>query len=416
MRRFLLSIFLLWPVTVTAQVAPITATTIRTTDTSTASLCVGSAINGACAATGGIQAGPLAVGPISVGSGYLEIQSFVPGSQTNRLVNNGGTLQWSGSALALGGAVGPGTTGKLAKFTGANAVGDSICSESGTTITCVNTVSATTLTGTLSTASQTNITGLGTITTGTWGSAATKIGLASGGTNADLSGTGGTSQFLRQNTLGGTVTVVRPAVADLSDATNVALLNAGNTFTAVNQAQAPTTPTNSSSFVFTNTGGSTYVGADNSVGSNFGTGANYAGVLFTSSTGGLSIETSLGAPIRFLTTGALRWGINSAGDFTVGASAHIALSNGTPSIASGFGTGASVVGSDYAFFVLTGSSASTSGTVNLGHTFSNAPACTANPSATDMGTIAITTTTTQVVFTYTSTTSHTIIVHCFNSQ
>lgn len=43
------------------------------------------------------------------------------------------------------------------------------------------------------------------------------LSLAQGGTAADLSGTGGASQFLRQNTLGASITVVRPACADLSD-------------------------------------------------------------------------------------------------------------------------------------------------------------------------------------------------------
>lgn len=58
------------------------------------------------------------------------------------------------------------------------------------------------------------------------------LGLSRGGTAADLSATGGTSQFLRQNSAGAAITVVRPAVSDLSDGTNVALLNALNTFTA----------------------------------------------------------------------------------------------------------------------------------------------------------------------------------------
>jgi hypothetical protein len=53
------------------------------------------------------------------------------------------------------------------------------------------------------------ITGAGTWTAG-------KIGLAYGGTNSDLSATGGTSQFLKQNSVGAPVTVVQPAFSDLS--------------------------------------------------------------------------------------------------------------------------------------------------------------------------------------------------------
>jgi hypothetical protein len=62
---------------------------------------------------------------------------------------------------------------------------------------------ASSLTGLLNTASQTNITGLGTITTGTW--SATTIGLSKGGSGADLSATG--PGVLRQASAAATVTV-----------------------------------------------------------------------------------------------------------------------------------------------------------------------------------------------------------------
>jgi hypothetical protein len=54
-----------------------------------------------------------------------------------------------------------------------------------------------------------------TVTAATWNG--TKIGLLYGGTNADLSATGGTSQVLKQTSVGGAVTVARLAAADLSD-------------------------------------------------------------------------------------------------------------------------------------------------------------------------------------------------------
>lgn len=57
---------------------------------------------------------------------------------------------------------------------------------------------------------------LGTVTSGLWN--ATKIGLAYGGTNADLSATGGTSQVLKQAGSGAAVTVGQLACADLSNA------------------------------------------------------------------------------------------------------------------------------------------------------------------------------------------------------
>ena len=92
----------------------------------------------------------------------------------------------------------------------------------------------------------TDIATVGTITTGTWN--ANKIALAYGGTNADLSGTGGTSQFLRQNTAGGPIAPVRPACADLSnasascstDATNASNIASGT----LNTARLPSPFTN----------------------------------------------------------------------------------------------------------------------------------------------------------------------------
>ena len=55
----------------------------------------------------------------------------------------------------------------------------------------------------------------GVVTLGTWNG--TKIGLAYGGTNADLSATGGTSQVLMQLSSGAAVTVARLACSDLSN-------------------------------------------------------------------------------------------------------------------------------------------------------------------------------------------------------
>ena len=63
-------------------------------------------------------------------------------------------------------------------------------------------------------ASQTQITAVGTIGTGVW--QGTKVGLAYGGTNADLSATGGTSQVLKQTSSGGAVTVAQLGLSDLS--------------------------------------------------------------------------------------------------------------------------------------------------------------------------------------------------------
>lgn len=55
---------------------------------------------------------------------------------------------------------------------------------------------------------------IGTITTGVWNG--TKVGLLYGGTNADLSGTGGAGQYLKQNSAGATITVSAVAESELT--------------------------------------------------------------------------------------------------------------------------------------------------------------------------------------------------------
>lgn len=76
------------------------------------------------------------------------------------------------------------------------------------------TLAGTTLHSTVVTSS---LTAVGTIATGVW--QGTKVGLPYGGTNADLSATGGTSQVLKQTTLGAAVTVAQLAASDLSNGT-----------------------------------------------------------------------------------------------------------------------------------------------------------------------------------------------------
>lgn len=86
---------------------------------------------------------------------------------------------------------------------------------------------------------QNTITTLGTLTTGVWH--ATKVGLAYGGTNADLSATGGTAQYLKQASSGAAVTVgtipatdiASPAALTRVDDTNVTLTLGGAPTTAL---------------------------------------------------------------------------------------------------------------------------------------------------------------------------------------
>jgi hypothetical protein len=410
-----LLLFLL-PALAAAQPAPLVGTTLRTTSTAAGSVRVGCTQGGAC--TGGVIAGPVDVASVTSG-GFIGIANNVPASTVMRLYNDAGTLKWNGITLATGSSL-SGTAGKLAKFTAANAVGDSICTEAGSTLTCVNTLAAATgtftnMSGTLTTASQTNITGVGTLTAGTWN--ASIIGLAYGGTNADLSATGGTSQFLRQNTVGGTVTVVRPAVADLSDAANVALLNAANVFTAVQSI----TSSSGAPFIVNSTaanGGAIVVQRSGTSRSFFGSAPALMGAGSSNDTAVYSQSNlylaSEGGALHFLGASATeRWGINADGDWTFGPSGNIADSSGTPTCNSGgcTGAGSSIVGSDYAFKITTATANTTAAVITFGRTFANAPICSAHG---DMFDLLITPapTTTTVSFQYPSGSEWNIYVLC----
>lgn len=68
---------------------------------------------------------------------------------------------------------------------------------------------------------QTSITTLGTVATGAW--EATALDLAYGGTNADLSATGGSGYVLKQESAGADITVGALASSDLSDAASLTL-------------------------------------------------------------------------------------------------------------------------------------------------------------------------------------------------
>lgn len=63
------------------------------------------------------------------------LNSAVPSTTTYTLYNNAGTLMWNGSPIGSSGGTIGGTANKIAKFTTSSNVGDSILSESGSSIT-----------------------------------------------------------------------------------------------------------------------------------------------------------------------------------------------------------------------------------------------------------------------------------------
>ena len=139
---------------------PTTVSTAVLTDTTATALIVGGSV-GSTVGTGGIVAGvaaldssaenALVVGGIAgatTGTGGVccnvaTLASNLPAVTTNKLYNDSGTLSWNGSPLTVGGSTVSGTIGKVAKFTGAAAVGDSIMAETASLITVTGGLTAT---------------------------------------------------------------------------------------------------------------------------------------------------------------------------------------------------------------------------------------------------------------------------------
>lgn len=131
---------------------------------------------------------------------------------------------------------------------------------------------------------------------------------------------------------------------------------------------------------------------------------------------GTSSELAIYAPtssgIGFYTNASTsqKWGINAAGDFTIGSGSSISDSVGTPAVSS-CGASPSIAGKDYAFHVNTGSTATTSCTVTLGHSLTG-QVCWGNFGDVAQGPLGVSISAGIVTFTYASATSVSIWAGC----
>lgn len=145
-----------------------------------------------------------------------------------------------------------------------------------------------------------------------------------------------------------------------------------------------------------------------------GTAIAASSLLSNDGAGGLSLAAANAAGVIRLYTGAtptLRFQVDASGNWLNGA--NIMDSTGTPTYTSGFGGSATIAGKDYGF-KLTPGGASTTGILNFGRTWTNAPVCVATVGATASGTgeISIATTTTTIRLDFGSSSSNPINVLC----
>ncbi len=175
---------------------------------------------------------------ISDGTNYLQSTSLWPntvGSSGKVVMSNGTSNIYSATTFpsAAGAAntilISDGTNWITSTSLWPNTVGtaSNLVYSNGTTNTYLATANNGTLitsgtgvpsiSSTLPSAVQGNITSTGTVTSGTWN--ATIIGVTYGGTGSNLSATGGTSQVLRQSSAGAAITVSQLAASDLSNGT-----------------------------------------------------------------------------------------------------------------------------------------------------------------------------------------------------
>jgi hypothetical protein len=394
----------LLPAILHAQPAPITGTTIKSTDSSATSLCVG------C---------PVATLVPAANSGArlatLTFEQFAaPSVTTNKLYSVSGGLYFNGALLATGSSI-SGTTNTIGMFTGVAAMGNSLLTQSGSTVTMAGTLAASTFAG----GTYNGLgTGLSNVPTS---------GLVGNFVATVASGTGITSSVTTGNAAATTIslnnTAVTPAQYGLSGPASVtvdqqgritaaaavttfgtyALSTAGTGFQVLSVTNSTSNGTSGSEYRLT--AGTSRVSLFNqSQGYTTGTWDIAAsGTLYADGVGGLSFVTAdASGPIRLYTNQTLRAQMLAAGHWSLGSTGNLTDAVATPTIASGFGTGSTIVGKAYAFKVTIGTGSPTTGTVNFNATYANAPICTGTVSGTQE-IDNLNASTTQVSFTFSAT-------------
>ena len=343
----------LWPATVLAQPSPAVFTTVKTTDTTATSLCVGCPVGSTTPASNS-----------GATIHTITMKDATPSVTTNKVYNVGGALFFNGSQLATGVAI-SGTTNTVPKFTASTTLGDSNATISG---------SDWTITG--------NVTGSGFF--------------QSSSSNAL------TQPLAVRNTNAGNAARVQIRVGNDTTDNLVSLVALSSTFVTSGAQIADGAALRASGL------GGLSLSAEDAAGDiRFyagGTGED----MRIHETGGVSVgdTTDPGATnFRVAGTSALVGNTTVSGTSTLTGAVRIGSTNltdsvGTPTAAWNVG-GGTITGKDYAFKLVATSGPPTSVTVTFGGTFNNAPACnvTSDGAGASMPYIVSTSTTSVVVST-----------------
>jgi hypothetical protein len=349
MIRWLLAILLL-AAPVSAQVRPGAFTTVTTTDTTANSLLVGCAV-GSTTCTGGIKSGPIS-GSTGTFSGNVTMSSSNSGATNSVSVLNTSNTASSNALLALS-VAGTSAGDAYATFAVTGATTWAIGVDNSASDAFVLAASS----------------GLGTTNVASW---ASSTGILTSGANIVVTaGTNAGLGFEAAQGGGASAFGKFDASADTASLSVRAYASGFNAFTHAAQALAG----------YTEVWGDTVSGA---------------GTL------GMLIGVSTNVPIKFATNNLYRWGINGAGDFTIGTSSKIALSNGVPNTSS-CGGSSTIAGNDYAILQNKGSNNVASCSFSFGHTWSTAPICVASSATGNIVVTSIATTTTALILNFAAT-------------
>lgn len=413
---------------VSAQPRPLAATTIVSTDTGPTSICVGGNAPAAPATClGGLQSGTI------VANQAVTLPSFVPASTTNRLYSNAGTLFWNGSAVAVGGAVGPGTIGTIPIFSGANSIGDSLLSQAAAVVTLAGTLTSTgfgassfigggvgdqslTVRNTTAGVANRGVLFVGNDSNAALGSlsAFSSTFTTSGASIADGvrlrgAGTGGLSLqafdangAIRFYTGAGTVERGQITAAGAFQWTTFG----AHAFTAGGvggNALAIANPTaGAGNYGQLGVSSDTVNSSLSSLSSTFTTsGPNVqAGTaLAGNGAGGVSlVAVHAAGALRIYTANTLRATYAANGDYNLGA--NLTDSMGVPTLGAGFGASATIAGRVHAFEITLGTTAGAGGTVSFPVTFANAAVCVASVNTLALSPAIVSTTTASVTLAY----------------